>query len=719
MPKVTWAQTNFNGGEFSPLMYGRSDLKKYATGLATCLNYVPTIQGGLTRRPGTRYIAQTKDNSTVRLVAFEFSETQTYIIEFGHLYVRFYTNDGQLLESTDTFRLLTEDGFYLKAENGRYLVNEATGAYELSSSYTAADLPNLAFAQSADVLYIVHPRHPPRKLQRLGEMDWQFEDIVFLDGPYLNVNTATTKFTSNITGPWEEGDDYAIVHASRRINVNNRQGFLSSDVGRVIRLKTDSTWGWGIIMGCIDKDNISVKWMTSVGTTATVNWRLGVWGDTNGYPGAITFNQDRLTFAGCPEYPSRVDASNSSDYENFAPTERDGTVIDSNALSFTLNSTKSNVINWMLSDEWGLLAGTASGEWVVAASTTAVAITPTNISAKMVSSYGSADVLPAKMGKSTLFVQRTRRKLREMTYQFTLGTFQSPDISLIAEHLTASGIKEMAVALAPQSILWMVRNDGVLVGMSYDKDQDVLGWHQHRLGGYSDAAQTLPPLVESVAVIPSPATDRDEVWIAVKRHINGQDVRTVELLSKYWEDGDSVSDAVFVDCSAAYDGRATNTRTTTVSGLTWLANQTVSVLADGAVHPDCVVDTYGAITLQRSALVVQVGLGYSSQGKTLRIEAGGNDGPAQGKLKRIHRVIFRVFQSVGFNVQATGRDAFPEPWRSSADRMDQQTALFTGDQRWAWDGSYEVEGQIAWSQAEPVPSNILAVAAQMETQDGG
>ena len=146
MPKVTWAQTNFNGGEFSPLTYGRSDLKKYATGLATCLNYVPTIQGGLTRRPGTRYIAQTKDNSTVRLVAFEFSETQTYIIEFGHLYVRFYTNDGQLLESTDTFRLLTEDGFYLKSENNRYLINEATGAYELSSSYTADDLPKIGRA---------------------------------------------------------------------------------------------------------------------------------------------------------------------------------------------------------------------------------------------------------------------------------------------------------------------------------------------------------------------------------------------------------------------------------------------------------------------------------------------------------------------------------------------------------------------------------------------
>lgn len=685
MARASWVQNSFNGGEWSPLAYGRSDIAKYKNGLSTCLNYVPTAQGGLTRRPGTRYVANTKSNQAVRLVPFEFSITQAYVLEFGPNYVRFYTNDGQLL-------------------NGG-------SPYEVATPYGASDLWDLSFAQSADTLYIVHPNYAPRKLQRGGPTSWTLNTLAFLDGPYLILNSVTgTTLTSSVAGPGS-----ATVTASAIAGINNGAGFSASDVGRVIRLKSGTNWGWGTITAVASTTSITVNWTTAVGTTASSVWRLGVWGTANGYPRAVAFNQDRLVFAGCTQYPARIDGSNTSDYENFAPTGTDGTVVDSNAISFSLNSTKVNVINWLLSDEWGLLAGTASGEWVIAASTQQNAVTPTNITAKMTSAYGSTNVIPAKMGKATLFVQRTKRKLREMSYQFTLGTFQAPDISVIAEHLTKSGIKQMAPASAPQPVLWMVRNDGVLVGMSYDKDQEVLGWHQHSLGGYSDAAQTLPPVVESVAVIPSPATDRDEIWVSVQRYVNGATVRTVEYMNKYWEDGDAITDAFFVDCGATYSGAST----TTVSGLTWLKGQTVSVLADGSVHPTCVVDSSGVITLQRSATKVQIGLGYNSTGKTLRIEAGGSDGTAQGKLKRIHRAIFRFFQTVGINVQSTGGTAFPEPWRTSADRMDNPVALYTGDKRWAWDGSYELEGQVSWTQSDPLPSNVLMVVAQLETQDGG
>jgi hypothetical protein len=685
MPRASWIQNNFNGGEWSPLAYGRSDIAKYKNGLATCLNYVPTAQGGLTRRPGTRYIASTKSNQSVRLVPFEFSITQAYVLEFGPSYVRFYTNDCQLL-------------------------NGGT-PYEVATPYGAGDLWDLSFAQSADTLYIVHPNYAPRKLQRGGPTSWTLNTISFLDGPYLILNSVTgTTLTSSVAGPGA-----ATVTASSTTGINGGTGFTANDVGRVIRLKSGTTWGWGTITSFTDSTHVGVTWTTAVGTTASSVWRLGVWSTANGYPRAVAFNQDRLVFAGCTQYPARIDGSNTSDYENFAPSGTDGTVVDSNAISFTLNSTKVNVINWLLSDEWGLLAGTASGEWVIAASTQQNAVTPTNVTAKMTSAYGSTNVIPAKMGKATLFVQRTKRKLREMTYQFTLGTFQAPDISVVAEHLTKSGIKQMAPAMAPQPVLWITRADGTLVGMSYDKDQEVLGWHQHSLGGYSDAAQTLPPVVESVAVIPSPNTDRDEVWVSVQRYINGSVVRTVEYMNKYWEDGDATADAFFVDCGATYSGAST----TTVTGLTWLVGQTVSVLADGSVHPTCVVDGTGKITLSRSASTVQVGLGYNSTGKTLRIEAGAADGTAQGKLKRIHRAIFRFFQSVGLNVQSTNGTAFPEPWRTSADKMDNPVALYTGDKRWAWDGSYELEGQVSWTQSDPLPSNVLMVVAQLETQDGG
>lgn len=686
MPRSTFTQNSFDGGEWSPLTYGRSDLQRYKNALATCLNYVATAQGGLTRRPGTKYVAAVKNSANaVRLVTFEFSVTQAYILEFGPSYVRFYTNDGQLLN--------------------------AGSPYEVATPYTASDLADLSFVQSADTLYIAHKNYAPRKLQRFGATNWQLNTLSLLDGPYGNTNTTAVTLTSGATS------GATTLTASTGM-------FTSNDVGRKVRLKVGSTWGWGTITGYTSTTVVNITWTTAVGgTTASSTWRMGLWFGTEGssatanYPGVTVFHQDRLVFAGSPSYPNRLDASNTSDYENFAPSAADGTVVDSNALGFSINSTKVNVINWMMSDDTGLLIGTASGEWVMAASTTQTAITPTNVNVKPVTSYGGTNVQPLRVGKSTLFVQRTKRKLREFAsaYSGNAYSYQAPDISILAEHLTKTGIKQMAVQLTPYPTVWFVRNDGGLVAMSYDKDAQLLAWHQHSLGGYSDAAQTLAPVVESVATIPAPSTDRDQVWVSVQRYINGAVVRTVELMQKYWEDGDTLANAFFVDCGATYSGASTST----VTGLTWLIGQTVSVLADGSVHPTCVVDNTGKITLQRSASTIQIGLGYSSTGKTMRIEAGGADGQAQGKLKRVHRAIFRFFQSVGLSVQSTNQSAFPEPWRTSADRMDNPVALYTGDKRWAWDGSYELEGQVSWTQSDPLPSNVLMVAAQLETQDGG
>lgn len=687
MPRVTWTQTNFNSGEWSPLAYGRVDIQKYQNALALCSNYVPQVQGGLTRRPGTRYVAEVKNSAnTVRLINFEFSTTQSYVLEFGPTYIRFYTNDGQL--------------------------QNAGTPYEIATPYGANDLQALYFTQSADVLYIAHPSYAPRKLIRAGALSWSLNTISFLDGPYLLTNgTATTLTPTANTGS-------TTVTASSTTNINGGAGFQASDVGRSLRIKLGSVWQWGTITAV--GSTTTCTWnilSTTTGTVgSTVFWRLGAWSSTLGYPSTVVFHQDRLTWGGTTSYPSRIDASNVSDYENMAPTQTDGSVIDSNALSFSLSSQTVNVINWMVSDEWGLLVGSAGGEWVIAASNQQNAMTPTNVNAKQVSTYGVAQIPPIRFGKSTLFIQRTKRKLRELSYQYIVGTFQAPDISLLGEHLTTGGIKQLARMQSPYSTLWACTTDGRLIGMIYDKDQETSGWHRHSLGGYSDAGQILPPIVESVACMPSPTVDRDELWVVVKRYINGQTKRYVEVMSKFWEDGDTVSTGNFLDSSAQYSGSPT----TTITGLTWLVGQTVGVLADGSVHADCVVNGSGQITLTRSSSTVQAGLRYNSEGKTLRIEAGGADGKAQGKLKRIHRVIFRFFQSLGFKVGSAspGIGTVDEAFRTSADLMDNPVALFTGDKVWNYEGTYEREGQIYWLQNDPLPSNILMLSVQLETQDG-
>jgi hypothetical protein len=762
MPRASFVQTNFNGGEWSPLAQGRVDLAKYKSGLALCKNYVPLVQGPLTRRPGTRFVAEVKDSTKpVRLVKFEFSVLQSYVLEFGQGYIRFYTDDGQLLNAGVPYEVSTS-----------YAVSDATELWELS------------FTQSADVLYIAHPKYPPAKLQRFGATNWVLQDIVFQDGPYLPFNTTSTTFT-----PAGTSGTVAVI-ASATTGINGGTGFRSSDVGRMLRIKAGGVWLWGTIASVVDTKNITwaiappngsqvptaaegianvsagsvfgvtitnggggygatppsvffsggggsgaiayavltngvvtdivmsvtgtgytsapdvvINFPTPIVPSSTTFWRLGVWTSNSNYPGCVVFNQDRLIWAGPSSNPSRIDGSNVSDYENMAPTQLDGTVIDSNAIGFSLNASTMNKIQWMMSDEWGLLCGTAGGEWVVSPSTLQQAITPTNINAKQSTSYGVAATAAIRVGKSTLFVQRTGRKLREMTYQYVINTFQAPDISLVSEHLTVTGLKQLCFTLAPYQQIWMCRNDGTLVGIAYDKDQDCVGWHQHQIGGSG--------IVESVAAMPATDVTRDELWMVVNRTINGSTKRYVEVMTKFWEDGDTVQHAVFLDSSAEYDGAPT----TTITGLTWLEGSTVGVLADGSTHPDCVVSNTGVITLQRSASVVQVGLKYSSSGKTLRIEAGGADGPAQGKFKRIHRAIFRFFQTVGHTL--TGNTTIAEPFRDSSMPMDQPVALFSGDKRWSYDGSYDLDGQISWEQDDPLPSNITLLGAQLETQDGG
>lgn len=446
--------------------------------------------------------------------------------------------------------------------------------------------------------------------------------------------------------------------------------------------------------------------------STTTFWRLGEWNLADGYPAHVVLHQDRLCFSGNAANPGRIDGSNTGDYENFAPTELDGTVTDSNAFAFTTNS---GPIQWLASDKQGLLCGAEAGEYVLAPSGTQQAITATNVNSKPVGNYGSVNVKPIRIGNVTLFIQRTGRKLRELIYQFAYDTFTNVDISLVAEHLTKGGLKQMAVQFAPYQIVWIARTDGTLVGMTYDRDQEVNGWHRHPLGGYSDAAQTLPPLVESVACIPAPSTRRDEVWLVVNRYINGATVRTIERMAKVWEDGDALADAIFLDSSATYSGAPT----TTISGLTWLKGQTVGVLTDGSVHPDCVVSSTGTITLNWAATKVQVGLKYASQAKTLRVEAGGADGPSQGKLKRIMWTIFRFFQTSKFDLwsETPGIGFESKAFRDSNDPMTTAVPLFDGDKRWTYDGTWASDGQIYFQASGPLPCNVNLLMAQVDTKE--
>lgn len=682
MPKASPIQTNFTGGEFAPTLEGRVDLGKYGNACRRMVNFWPLLHGPAVRRPGTRFVAHAAAaGSRSRLVPFEFSVTQAYVLEFADGAIRVFRDGGPVEASPGV-------------------------PVEIAAPYAAAELAGLRWAQSADVLYLTHPARRPRTLTRSSHTSWTLADYAFADGPWLPVNAgATTVTPSALSGA-------ATLTASAAL-------FAATDVGRLLRWRAagGGGWGWGKITGFTSATQVAFSWSAAAGGAAgaSTQWRLGAWSDTTGWPAVATFFQDRLCFAGAPGTPQRIDMSRTGDYQSFAPSDPDGTVVDDHAVAVTLNANDVNVVRWLGDDEKGLIAGTVGGEWLIRPSSLGEAITPSNIQASRSTNFGSADIAPVRIGKAILYVQRARRRLREHAFVFEDDGFRSPDVSLLATHLPPPGIIEMAFQQEPDSLLWLVRADGRLLGLAYAREQEVVAWHSHGLGGFANAEKTQPAAVESVACIPAPDGGRDELWLAVRRWIDGAEVRTIEVMAAPLADEAPAADAFYVDCGASYLGAPASA----IGGLDHLEGETVAVLADGATHPPRTVAD-GAIQLERAASVVHVGLGYVSVLETMGLEAGSATGTAQGKTKRLHRCTIRLHRSLG--VAAGPAEGLLDPvpqtqFRLPATPMGAAPPLFSGDADLAWPGGYETAGRVRIECRDPLPATVVAVMPQVVTQD--
>lgn len=759
MTRASIIQNSMNGGELSPQMLGRQDVPKYAASLFTCLNWQPFSQGGITRRPGTLFLTQTKfHNKQSRLLPFQYSVQQTYVLEFGDLYVRWFTEHGILTAATQSLTTATAtnpvvvtyagtdtyangDRVYIQGVGGMTQLNnreftvanvdtgsntfELSGvdgsgydAYtsggtigeilELVTPYEEADLPLLRIVQSADVLYLLHPDYAPRTLVRASATSWSLNVINFTDGPYDSLNTSATTLTPGAaTGS-------TTITASATTGINGGSGFLAGDVGRLIRIREGSTWGYCQIttVGSTTTLNVTVL-STLTNTNAKATWRLGIWSDTTGWPVDGTFFEDRLVLGGAESYPQRWDASKSSLYTNFSPSGNDGTVANDNAIAFTLNSSDVNAIRWIRDNEKGLAIGTAGGEWLCKASSLGEALTPTNVNGKPSTKHGAAAIAPVLAGKAVLFAQRSARKLRELVYVFEADGFKAPDLTLLAEHITRPAIVEMAYQEQPQPVVWAPRTDGTLLGMTYERDQDVVAWHRHELGGASNADGDEIPVVESVCALPAPDGTRDEVYMVVRRYINGAEKRYVELMTKTWDTDDFQEDAFQVDCGWTL---VTSPATATVTGLWHLEGETVGAYVDGAQHPDVTV-TNGKVTLDHTGSVITLGYYYTSDGVTMPVEAGAQDGSSQTKIKRISRLGFWILDTLGLKYGPSVSKLTEILTRQWGDTLGAATPLATGVFRGRFEGDYDRLGQVYFRADGPFPATVLAITAQLVTND--
>ena len=821
MARVHPFQTNFTAGELTPKLAGQVDFKKYSNGVETLENMTVFPQGGVSRRNGSRFVCEVKDSTAItRLISFEFNITQAYVLEFGNNYIRFLKDNGQITETAKTITAITKANPAVVTSNGHNFSNgddvwiagvvgmtrlngrrfvvastatntfaltgenstsydayssggTASKTYEIATTYTSAELSELQFTQSADVMYIVHPNHPPAKLSRTAHTTWTLDDVAFQVGPFLDKNTTATTLTTSAT---TVGTGRTLT-ASAITGINSGTGFQTTDVGRLVKLGD----GWGEITA--RTSTTVVTWTITVAATGSgaAVWSLGAWSATTGYPRTVSFFEQRLVFGGSSSYPQTIWASESGLYEEF--DVGDGSAAD--AFIYTIAANKVNVIRW-LAPARDLIVGTVGGEFKVGRPA-GEPLKPDNVNIAQQTTYGGYTTQPIQVGSEVLFVQRQQRKVRSFAYRFEDDAYQAPDMTLLAEHITDTGIVDVDYAQEPDSIYWAARTDGTLLGMTYHREEDVVAWHRHIFGGsnkfifngatgvldylndanfngyititahglstgdevtYSAGGGTkIPELTEGgtyyvfardantleLADTYAQAVDRtikrisdgigashslstktkvksitsinetleNQVWIICERRINDTKRQYIEYLDP----------TLNMDCTLS---ALVNNGLTVVTGLNHLEGESVQVLVGDAVFPNQTV-TGGSIsvTLPTSASYksIEIGLGYTSKIKTMRIESGSQAGTAQARKKRYNEVVVRLYKSVGLTVNGD-----QIPFRSSSTPMGQDIPEFTGDKRVSNLG-WNTEGQIEIEQTQPLPMTVLGITGTLVTSD--
>lgn len=733
-------QTIFSRGELSPRIIGRVDNKAYYNAVKYSQNMIPYPQGSITKRPGTYYVKPVKNSAnTTILIPFRFSTVQNYMIEAGDLYFRFYRNRGQVESSPGV-------------------------AYELTTPWPASIVRELYFVQSADTLYVIHPDYQPRVITRTSDTSWSIATFNFIDGPFLPTNVSTVTITPSATTG-------AITLTASAAT------FTAGMVGRQVRIKSGTTWGWVTITGFTSTTQVNATVGSTLGgTTATVDWRLSYFGGTNNWPSKATIYEERFVFANSDLYPSTLWASNTGDFTNFAPTNTTGVVSDDNAFTVTIGDDQVNDINWLSSGRVLLIGTTAADHSMSGGTASSYApVTPTNVTVKREAISGSKEFIRSlRVGSSVFYISPSGLKLKELYYDFGIDNYLSRDATIFNSHMTESGILDMDYQNEPDPTIWAVRNDGQLVGFSYDKLNEVEGWHRHLLGG-DDVA------VQSVGCIPRPDKSGDDVWLIVSRTINGATVQYVEYMSEYFDENDGQETAFYVDCGLTYNGTQTATltpgatvgvgvtftagsavfaatdvgnqirygmsralitaftdsthvvatiinafdsvapivggwsiATDNLTGLDHLEGQTVWIYADGAVQPERVVSG-GAISLSAFSSVANVGLGYTNYIIMLPVEVP-QFGTIQGRIRNIGRIHIYLTSTMLLNYGALGINGqldFIPTLEMNVSEFDQMPLLQNGIITRNPPSGYNQDSNLILGQTSPTPLTINYVVQEL------
>ena len=415
---------------------------------------------------------------------------------------------------------------------------------------------------------------------------------------------------------------------------------------------------------------------------------------TDDYPSTSTYHEQRRWFGGTNNKPQVLFATRTGTEANLTTSLYSR---DDDAMEIKMSAGQYNQIRHLVSLS-DLIAFTAGGEFRIF-NEGGAAVTPSSISIKPQGYTGASNVQPVVTSGSALYVQAQGSRVRELAYKWESSNYSTIDVSIMAPHrFNGYTINQIAYSRAPDQILWAVRSDGTLAAMTYVPDQQVYGWHFHDTDG----------TFESVAVVAE--GNDDAVYAVIKRTIDGRDVRYIERLhSRIFTDQE---DGFYVDSGLTYD----STATTTITGLWHIEGEEVAVLADGAVHPNVTV-TDGSITLEEEASVVQVGLAYTSDIKTLPLAMEGAPATGQGTVKNVNKVHLRVSQTGVIQVGPSFTTLREYPARDVTDDYDNPPGLITGEVVVSVQPSWNQDAAICVRQDKPLPMSVLSMT--LEVQGGG
>lgn len=682
-------QRSFTSGELAPGLRVRADLGKYNTGLTECKNMLVRSQGGVYSRPGMKFVAELDDSTKRgRLIPFSFNTEQTYILVFEHLKMR-----------------VVKDG-------GIVLAGGGPAIYELITPYTEAQLARLKFTQSADVMTIVHPDHNPANIGRLADDNWTLTTISYspttsVPGSVVGVAVGTGGGTYNKTY------EYVVTAVG-----DDDSESLGSTVISITLSSLSATYGvkltWVAVAGAkyykiYKGDSINTEFYGWIGESKVLEFS-----DFNIAPDStIAPPEDRDPFAGADDKPSTVNyyqqrqvfANTNNEPQtlfttqtaNYASLRTSSPARADDAVTLTIASRQVNEIRHIVALD-AMILMTSGGEWLTTEGQDEV-LAPDTVGVRIQSYNGASHVPPVVINDTVVFVQEKGARVRDLGYTFSSDKYQGNDLSIMSEHFFEGfEIEEMTYAAEPYGVLWCVRNDGILLGMTYQREHEVWGWHQHDTEG----------TFESVASVTEGQVDA--VYVIVKRNINGSDVRYIERV--HHREETLPEDCFYIDSGLTYDGAAA----TAISGLDHLEGEEVIVLADGNVVRGLTVVS-GAITLPRAASKVHIGLSYQPEITTLAVDNVKE--VVRAATKSISEVRVITHQSRGMwvgPVRDTGADDADLIEVKSREVVDGYTTppLKSQENRVTIQPGWSEDGKVRIVQKDPLPMAILSVIPEID-----